>query len=910
MNTKRFFLMLLLVYTVPFSMQGGWIENKKDSTTIHLKLAKLPDPTWNNPSNIADCKVVNAFLKKFPTKFAQKYREKYESNPQKYSKLKWSNINIKLHKFSGLQLEGDALSSGPLMAIAGGVSPDVIYVNFSQSDTYIQQGFLYPLDKKEDGYFSDMSKDEIAYRIHPKIWPVVYRMRNTEKNKNIWTVPYGGILAKVILYRKDLLKKAKIAYPTKDWNWNDFLDACKKISNLDKGYYGFLLQQGMPEAYRFNDFIWSAGGKVIQYFPREKQWQAVFDTQQVAEALAFYTKLTSEKWRDRFGNVRWGYTYKDASNGYHKWKLGKVGFCSEYLDGKLFASINPDLVGIITVPKGPTGISSAQLNSKMLGIFAGVKNPIIRDAAWEYLKFISSKEADCIRTKVLVENGMGHFINPAYLKMFGYKDLLRLAPKGINETFQTAIKNGQPEPYGKNCQMVYKFILQPIQQAQQIRAAEELPKNKNEIQKIMLNILKSSAQKANEQMLGIIPKKEMFKRRIFAIFILVIMAAAFSVLFSRVYRAFTPSSQAKNEKGKWQFRRYKMAYTCLMPSILLILLWKYLPLLMGAKMAFQDYEIMGNSSWVGVDNFANLLWDKEWWEAIWNSMRYSFMIICMTFLPPVILAVVLQEIPKGKLLFRTIFYLPAVISGLVVVFLWKSFYEPNQYGILNSIIMKIPAIIYILIGLVIFYILYAFFRRLYIHEYYKTGTLCLFVGILFMAGLFKFLMPVLNMEGVPWYKALFMTFDEPTRWLEDPKTAMLCCVLPMVWAGIGPGCLIYLAALKGIANDFYEAADIDGATFIDKIMFIVFPMLKPLLIIQFVGIFIAAWNNSAYILAMTGGTSKTTVAGLHIFYKAYMFLKFGPATAMAWVLGAILIGFTVNQLKVLSKIEFKTTGRK
>jgi multiple sugar transport system permease protein len=132
----------------------------------------------------------------------------------------------------------------------------------------------------------------------------------------------------------------------------------------------------------------------------------------------------------------------------------------------------------------------------------------------------------------------------------------------------------------------------------------------------------------------------------------------------------------------------------------------------------------------------------------------------------------------------------------------------------------------------------------------------------------------------------------------------------MVWAGMGPGCLIYLAALKGIADDFYEAADIDGATFVDKILFVVFPILKPLLIINFVGVFIGSWNSTANILAMTGGGAGTEVAGLHIFYKAFIFLKFGPATAMAWILGVMLIGFTVYQLRILSRLEFRTTGDK
>jgi multiple sugar transport system permease protein len=126
---------------------------------------------------------------------------------------------------------------------------------------------------------------------------------------------------------------------------------------------------------------------------------------------------------------------------------------------------------------------------------------------------------------------------------------------------------------------------------------------------------------------------------------------------------------------------------------------------------------------------------------------------------------------------------------------------------------------------------------------------------------------------------------------------------------MGPGCLIYLAALKGIDEESYEAADLDGAGFSDKILFIVIPRLKPLLIINFLGVFIGAFFHAeANILAMTGGSADTTVAGLHIFQQAYIYLRFGPATAMAWLLGAMLIGFTLWQLRMLARLEFKTTG--
>jgi multiple sugar transport system permease protein len=230
--------------------------------------------------------------------------------------------------------------------------------------------------------------------------------------------------------------------------------------------------------------------------------------------------------------------------------------------------------------------------------------------------------------------------------------------------------------------------------------------------------------------------------------------------------------------------------------------------------------------------------------------------------------------------------------------------------VLNAVVFSIPAIGYIILGGIFFMILFFFAKRLFVHDKYVIGLLCFLAGVALFLFFFNFARPMLTEQGIPWYAALFRKTQEPYRWLLDPKSAMFCCVLPMVWAGMGPGCLIYLAALKGIAEDFYEAADIDGASFIDKILFVVIPILKPLLIIQFIGVFIASWQSEAFILAMTGGASNTEVAGLHIFYKAYMYLKFGPAVAMAWVLGFMLIGFTVHQLRILARLEFKTTGNK
>ena len=907
-QTSRACLLLLffLTFTVS-SSYGGWIEDVDGKTIIHISLFALPDASRTDTTSRANVAAVKAFITEFPRLFSEKYRKKYANNPKKYGRHNWDNVEIQLHQFSGIQVEG---VESALLAIAGGVSPDVMYVNFRQSDSYIQQQFLYPLDKPEDGYISTMSEKEIDFRINPKIWPVIER-KGPEGNTHIWALPYGGALGKVVLYRKDLFDAAHVPYPDNNWTWDTFIDACKKITDPHQGIYGVAMGRGKHESWYWMTFLWSAGGDALVYDKTTDKWEAVFDTPEAAIALDFYTRLCTEPWVDQYGYKRYGYAFKDPGKTFSKWGRGQIGMIFAYIDEKLFSVINPDITGMVPVPIGPTGDRGAELNSRMMGLFAGIKHPAVRDAAWEYIKFYDSREAVRIKTRIMVEGGLGRFINPRYLREFGYPELVRLAPKGWEECFRIAIETGRPEPYGKDSNYIYDIMTKPIHQAEELALEEDLPTNKKARLMILQHLLKKAVMKANHEMLGLYTPNELRKRRLSAGIMLVIVILVFTLAFQRIAEAFTPpvTTNAELKSRGWQFRKYKTAYLILLPAVLTIFFWRYIPLLRGSIMAFQDYRIMGGSHWVWLDNFGHLLWDSDWWQAVWNSLRYSTLVIGLTFIPPVILAVFLQEIPKGKLLFRTLFYLPAVISGLVVILLWKSFYDPTEKGVLNVIIMHIPAIGFIILGFLIFLVAFSFAQRLYYHHRYIIASCFMLGGIGLLIKCIGATHPIFEQTSAPLLSQLFMTIPEPTRWLEDSGTAMMSCVIPMIWAGMGPGCLIYLAALKSIPDDLYEAADIDGATFIDKILFIVFPMMKPLLIINFIGVFIASWNAEANILAMTGGAANTEVAGLHIFYKAFIFLKFGPATAMAWMLGFMLIGFTMYQLRMLSRLEFRTAGK-
>jgi multiple sugar transport system permease protein len=913
------FAALITVFSL--TVNAGYIEKRGDKTIIHVKLYSVPDASRTDTFSRASMAVFNLFKKRFPEIFAKKYAAKYKADPKTYGKYNWDNVEIQMDSFTGIRVEG---VESDLLAIAGGMAPDVLYVNFRKSDNYIQSGFLYPLNKESDNYFTSLTPEQIAFRINPKIMPVIDR-KGPNGQKHIWAMPQGGALGKVLLYRKDLFDENKISYPNKDWTWEDMMAAAKKMTDPEKGIYGLALGRGKHESWFWVTYLWSAGGEAMVYNEEKDQWKCVFDTKEAAEALDFYIRLSAEKWIDPKGKIRRGYSSKDAADKNVKWDRGEIGMNFGYVDEKLFSTIDPEVTGMAPVPLGPPcgpenkRIRGAELNSRMVGLFAEIKDRAVRDAAWEYIEFMGSKEAMALSTKIMVEGGLGRFINPKYLKMFGYPEIERLCPKGWSETFNIAIETGKPEPYGRNSNVAYDMMTFPIQEAEALARNDQLPENKEERIAILQEILKKHCANANEKMIGIITPQERTVRRICAVVLLVFLSIAFFFVFRKIFKAFTPENTVVDGKKKsWNFRKYFWAYILLVPAILTVFTWQYVPLIRGSYMAFFDYQILRDSIFVGVDNFGDLLWDGDWWASVWNALRYSFLVLTMTFLPPIMLAILLQEVPKGKLLFRTIYYLPAVITGLVTVVLWKQFFDPSDSGMLNMVMLKIPAIGFIIVGALAAGVAFMFARRLCFYELYWPMVGFIVAGIILFFAFASLAGPILFPVSETFSQALahipsnlIKVSPEPYNWLSDPDTSMVACVLPMVWAGMGPGCLIYLAALKGIPDDYYEAADIDGATFIDKILFVVCPTLKALIIINFVGAFIQSfYRATGNIMVMTGGGAGTETAGLHIWYKAFTYLKFGPATAMAWMLGFMLIGFTVHQLRILSRVEFRTTGKK
>jgi multiple sugar transport system permease protein len=143
----------------------------------------------------------------------------------------------------------------------------------------------------------------------------------------------------------------------------------------------------------------------------------------------------------------------------------------------------------------------------------------------------------------------------------------------------------------------------------------------------------------------------------------------------------------------------------------------------------------------------------------------------------------------------------------------------------------------------------------------------------------------------------------PTRsWLADPQTAMWAIIVTTVWWVTGYYLVIYLAGLQDIPRDLYEAAALDGAGGWQVFRSITLPLLRPVILFVVVTHIIGSFQLFGQVFILTGGgpgdTTRTVVQ--HLFETAFQnFFQFGAASAMAWVLFAVTLLFSVVQFRLL-----------
>lgn len=132
--------------------------------------------------------------------------------------------------------------------------------------------------------------------------------------------------------------------------------------------------------------------------------------------------------------------------------------------------------------------------------------------------------------------------------------------------------------------------------------------------------------------------------------------------------------------------------------------------------------------------------------------------------------------------------------------------------------------------------------------------------------------------------------SNPPKWLADPKTSLLSVAIISAWAGLGYTIIIYLAGLTNISEELYEAAEIDGATALQKFFKITIPLLRPTTFFLFITMLIGSFKVFDIVSFLTEGgpNNSSTVLVYRIYEEGFKFYNMGYASAISWLLFAII----------------------
>jgi multiple sugar transport system permease protein len=268
------------------------------------------------------------------------------------------------------------------------------------------------------------------------------------------------------------------------------------------------------------------------------------------------------------------------------------------------------------------------------------------------------------------------------------------------------------------------------------------------------------------------------------------------------------------------------------------------PMVVSLLFAFISWDGISVKTieWVGVGNFTRAARDPDVGIALRNTAYYSFVSVPIGMVVALALAVLLNQPLRGISVFRTIFYMPSVIGGVATIMMWIWVFNP-EYGLLNDLLRQ---------------------------------------GCRVLAAL--------GIEQA--------TRWEMPKWIFSDRWAMPSMILMSLW-GAGGSMLIFLAALQNVPDSLYEAADLDGAGRWHKFIHITVPQISPAIFFNLVMGIIGSFQVFTQAFLMTGGgpNKSTLFYVLHLYNKAFRDFEIGYASALAWILFAIIMVLTLLVLR-------------
>ncbi|MBI2251625.1 MAG: sugar ABC transporter permease [Armatimonadetes bacterium] len=133
-----------------------------------------------------------------------------------------------------------------------------------------------------------------------------------------------------------------------------------------------------------------------------------------------------------------------------------------------------------------------------------------------------------------------------------------------------------------------------------------------------------------------------------------------------------------------------IAYLFIAPSLIIFLLFMWLPLIFTFFISFYDWKITGNPEFLGFKNYFQIFKDGLFFIALKNTLIYTLGVVPVGLLLSFFLAIILNKNLKGKIIFRSVYFFPAVVSYVVVSLAWQWMYG-TDFGIINSLISMFSA---------------------------------------------------------------------------------------------------------------------------------------------------------------------------------------------------------------------------
>lgn len=270
-------------------------------------------------------------------------------------------------------------------------------------------------------------------------------------------------------------------------------------------------------------------------------------------------------------------------------------------------------------------------------------------------------------------------------------------------------------------------------------------------------------------------------------------------------------------------KRERAGIWFVMPWVIGLLVFTLAPMIAAVFISMTDWNIVGNPEFIGMENYEKIFKSQDFYNSLWVTVRYALTAVPITICTALAVAILLNKQRRGTPVYRVVYYMPAIVSGVAIAVVFKWILDPT-YGLLNGILK------------------------------------------------------ILNVQG--------------PDWLYDPDWVLPSYLIMAFW-GAGGGYLTYLAALKDIPQDLYDAAMIDGANAFQRTTRITIPLMTPIIFYNLVLGIISAFRKFSDAYVLGGAGKEGNFYMVYLYSEAFSHYRMGYATALAWILFVIILALTI-----------------